>query len=336
MTQMSKPLIGAFMVVVYTGVISSADGITKLLAGNYEAAQIYALSGAVIAVLSVLVSWCHQMWAADSSGHQGTGRPDAAGGVWRTKSPRAMALRSVATLLAASCFFYAFRLLPFAQVFLFIGLMPLMAGALSGVILRERIRPSAWIALAVGFVGVLFLFPAGVSSISLGHFFALMAAGLGTLSMIMARYISRFDRDLLPQVFYPNLALCLAMLPLLPLVWQPMPIGDLAWALSYAGLLFAARWLAVAALRLLPAYVVMPLMNLQFIWMLSIGAVIFGEVPKQGTWIGGLIVIASGLFLLKGQLLPATPRPRILRRARTEEAPRRDPVLERDSVFESG
>ncbi|WP_338153233.1 DMT family transporter [Pseudophaeobacter leonis] len=268
---MSKPLVGALMVVVYTGVISSADGITKLLAGSYEAAQIYALSGAVIAVLSVLVCWCHKIWPIERSGHQGDGKPDAGGGVWRTKCPGAMALRSLATLLAASCFFYAFRLLPFAQVFLFIGLMPLMAGALSGVILRERIRPSAWIALVVGFVGVLFLFPGGVSSISAGHFFALMAAGLGTLSMIMARYISRFDSDLLPQVFYPNLALCLAMLPLLPLVWQPMPIGDLAWALSYAALLFAARWLAVAALRLLPAYVVMPLMNLQFIWCCRLG-----------------------------------------------------------------
>lgn len=305
---MSKPLVGAVMVVVYTGVISSADGITKLLAGSYEAAQIYVLSGAVIALLSVLVSWCHRRSRINRPGQKRDGEAHEPLGVWRTSCPRAMALRCLATLFAALCFFYAFRLLPFAQVFLFIGLMPLMAGVLSGLILRERIRLSAWIALAVGFVGVLFIFPSGVTSISVGHFFALMAVGLGTLSMIMARYISRFDTDLLPQVFYPNLVLSLAMVPLLPLVWQGMPLGDLVWALAYAVLLFSARWLAVAALRLLPAYVVMPLMNLQFIWMLSIGAVIFGEVPGHETWIGGLIVIASGLFLLKGQLLLPTPR----------------------------
>lgn len=326
---MSKPLVGALMVVIYTGVISSADGITKLLADSYEAAQIYVLSGAVIALLSVLVSWCHRRWRIDRPGHQCDGNADGDWGVWRTNCPRAMAVRSLAALFAALCFFYAFRLLPFAQVFLFIGLMPLMAGVLSGLILRERIRLSAWIALTVGFVGVLFLFPGGVSSISVGHFCALMAAGLGTLSMIMARYISRFDTDLLPQVFYPNLVLSLAMLPLLPLVWQPMPFGDLAWALAYAVLLFTARWLAVAALRLLPAYVVMLLMNLQFIWMLAIGAVIFGEVPGQGTWIGGLIVISSGLFLLKGQLVPSLPRPRIYRRGVGE-------VSRRPSVLESG
>lgn len=301
MRLLSKPMIGALMVVIYTGVISSADGITKLLAGGYEAAQIYVFSGAMIAVLSVLLS----LAGLRLNGHGGQPAQLERQGAWPwlTKCPRAMALRSLATVLAALCFFYAFHLLPFAQVFLFIGLMPLMAGILSGVVLSERIGLSAWLALSAGFVGVLFLFPAGISSVSLGHLLAFCAAALGTFSMVMARYISRYDNTLLPQVFFPNLALCLVMVPVLPFVWRAMPLADLGWATGYAVLLFVARWLSVAALRLLPAYVVTPLMNLQFIWMLAIGALFFGEVPSQGTWIGGFIVIGSGLFLLWGQLL---------------------------------
>lgn len=301
------------MVVVYTAVISSADGITKLLAGGYEAAQIYVFSGALIAVLSLLAAlaralkpdlgFARRSDAADLSDTGLLQRRREIAWPWRTACPWGMALRSLAAVLAALCFFYAFYLLPFAQVFLFIGLMPLMAGILSGLVLSETIRLSAWLALLAGFVGVLFLFPSGIASISPGHFLALGGAGFGTLSMIMARYISRFDRDLLPQVFFPNLALCLVMVPVLPFVWKDMPLADLGWATCYAVLLFAARWLAVAALRLLPAYVVTPLMNLQFIWMLLIGAVIFGEIPSQGTWIGGAIVISSGLFLLWGQVL---------------------------------
>ncbi|WP_342456154.1 hypothetical protein [Phaeobacter gallaeciensis] len=42
-------LTGAVFAVLYTGFIASADGITKLLAGGYAPAQIYALSGAVVA-----------------------------------------------------------------------------------------------------------------------------------------------------------------------------------------------------------------------------------------------------------------------------------------------
>ncbi|MEP2716495.1 DMT family transporter [Pseudophaeobacter sp.] len=306
------------MVVAYTGVISSADGITKLLAGGYSAAQIYVLSGAAVALFSVLASSCQRQRK-----HKRTGQVPASGnsrsGVkeerwlwpWRTKCPRAMGLRSLSALLGAICFFYAFRLLPFAQVFLFIGLMPLLAGVMSGAILRERIGLWAWLALGLGFVGVLFLFPEGLYAVELGHLLALLGATCGTLSMILARYISRYDRHLLPQVFFPNLVLSLTMLPVLPFIWRSMPLQDLAWAFGYAALLFVARWLAVAALRLLPAYVVTPLMNLQFVWMVTIGALVFGEMPSQGTWLGGGIVIGSGLFLLWGQLLQNSAAPQI-------------------------
>mgnify|MGYP000029020412 CR=1 FL=1 len=321
----STPVLGALMIVGYTGFVSSADGIIKLLAGGYEAAQIYVLSGGMVALLSVFANWAHNSAEKNRSQHGPSLARQAAavhhakpraptprrrslleGGLrcvpWRTECPSAMGLRSLAALLGAICFFYAFRLLPFAQVFLFIGLMPLLAGVMSGVILKERISFGAWIALALGFVGVMFLFPSGLSSVSGGHVLAFFGASCGTFSMVMARYISRYDSNLMPQVFYPNLVLCLAMIPLLPLVWQPMPATDLAWALGYAVLLFAARWLAVSALRLLPAYVVTPLMNLQFVWMVTIGAWAFGEMPSQGTWIGGIIVIGSGLFLLGGQV----------------------------------
>jgi drug/metabolite transporter (DMT)-like permease len=312
------------MVVAYTGFVSSADGIIKLLSGGYEAAQIYVLSGGLVALFSTLVSCgClsgsayrikrQDLRQAVAIREGGPRKREGQAEVvpWRTSCPRAMALRSLAALLGALCFFYAFRMLPFAQVFLFIGLMPLMAGVMSGLILKERISFWAWIALALGFVGVLFLFPGGLSSISPGHVLALFGAAWGTLSMVMARYISRYDSSLLPQVFYPNLVLCLVMLPVLPFVWQPMPLGDFSWAMGYAVLLFAARWLAVASLRLLPAYVVTPLMNLQFVWMLTMGAWIFGEMPGHGTWIGGSIVIGSGLFLLWGQVVKPMTTPRL-------------------------
>ena len=214
-----------------------------------------------------------------------------------------------ATVLAAVSFFYAFRALPFAEVFLFIGLMPLMAGLMSCLILQEHVRPAAWIALAAGFIGVMCVFPGGVSGISSGHLVALSASVFGTLSMVMARLIGRSETNALAQVFYPNLALFATMGLALPFVWQAMPLIDLGWVAVYAVLLFGARWLLVIALRLLAAYAVTPLMNLQFVWMVLIGAVFFGEIPAAGTWLGVAIVISSGLFLVWDQISPQAARP---------------------------
>ena len=277
-------LTGAILVLIYTALISSADGITKLLAGGYAAPQLYAVSGGLVALFCVLAN---------------RARP-VEGGL-RTTRPYAMAIRSVATVVAGVSFFYAFRLLAFAEVFIFIGLMPIMSGLMSGPILRERVPMRVWAALAAGFVGVMCLFPEGMQAITLGHAVALLACFSGTLSMVMARYVGRYERNSLALVFFPNLTNMVVMAAILPFVFKPMPLTDLGLAVAYAALLFGARWLLVVALRLLPAYTATPLMNLQFVWMVLIGLVFFGEVPGSNVFLGAAIVVASGVYLVYEQ-----------------------------------
>lgn len=298
-------VLGAGLVLIYTVLISSADGITKLIAEGYAAPQLFCLSGFLVAAFCLLVD--------RHPGHRKG---------LRTRCPQAMALRSLFTVLAAVCFFYAFRYLPFAEVFLFIGLMPIVAGVLSGPVLHEPVRPAAWVALIAGFLGVLCLFPAGLSSVSPGHIYALSAVVCGTFSMVLARYIGRYETNSLAQVFYPNLAIFASMAMVLPFVWGPMPVVDLGWIVGYSVLLFAARWLLVIALRCLAAYAVTPLMNLQFVWMVLIGLVFFGERPGTETWLGVTIVIGSGLYLVWDQF---APKPAQLETVRPERALGGDP-----------
>ncbi|MBY6005606.1 DMT family transporter [Salipiger bermudensis] len=272
-------IVGAALVALYTGAIAAADGITKLIAGGYAAPQLFALSAGLVLLMSL-----------------GASRKN--GETLRTTCRGAMALRSLLTVLSAIGFFQAFRLLPFADVFLFIALVPLIAAAMSGPALGEPVRPAVWMALLLGAGGLLFVMPAGELSLDPGHLWALFAAFSGTGSMIAARYIARIERVPLAQVFWPNLALMLSMGVALPFVWQPMPLSDLGWVLTYAVFLFAARWLSVEALRLLPAYVATPLMNLQFVWMVVIGWFGFGEIPAVGTMLGVTLVVGSGLWLI--------------------------------------
>lgn len=281
--------IGAGLVALYTLMISSADGITKLIAGSYAAPQLFVLSSMIVMALSI-----------------GFTRLTAGRGRLReglvTSAPRAMAVRSGLTVLACIAFFNAFRDLPFADVFLFIGLMPIIAGLLSGPVLGESVRPQIWAALVAGVIGMICLMPGGIQGASIGHLWAMIAAVSGTGSMVAARYIGRYETNALAQVFYPNLAIFVAMSLALPFVIAPMALADIGWAATYAVFLFAARWVVVVALRLLPAYVATPLMNLQFVWMVIIGAAFFGEVPSMGTLLGVGIVITSGVWLLYDQM----------------------------------
>ncbi|MEO0372373.1 MAG: DMT family transporter [Pseudomonadota bacterium] len=291
-------LSGVALVAIYTFLISSADAITKLFAESYAAPQLYALSGGIVAALSVLANQ--------------RGKTGARG--MRTSCPGAMAVRVVATVGATVAFFYAFALLPFAEVFLFIAMIPLLAALMSGPVLGEPVRPQVWAALGLGTVGVLCLFPGGLGAVSWGHGLAFVAVALGTVSMVASRYIGLRDSNILAQVFYPNLALMVVMGAALPFVFTPMGAVDLGWVAVYATLLFGARWVLVAALRALPAYVVTPLMNLQFLWMVVMGFVFFGEVPGIGVYLGAGIIIAAGCWLVwddarerqsRGRVVPA-------------------------------
>ena len=280
--------LGAALVVVYTGMMAAADGITKMIAGGYEAPQLFVLSSLVVVVLTV----CCGRVTGEAS--------------FRLQSRGAMAVRSALTVVASIAFFMAFRLLPFADVFLFIGLIPLIAAALSGPVLGEAPRPLAWAALALGGAGMVFLMPGGLSGMQAGHVWALVAAVTGTGSMLAARVIAKVERAPLAQVFWPNLALLVVMAAWLPFVWKPMGAANLGWVAAYAAAIFAARYVVAEALRLLPAYVATPLMNLQFVWMVAIGLFVFGEVPTVGTVLGVTLVIISGLWLVLDERLART------------------------------
>lgn len=282
--------IGLGLITLYTGLISAGDGITKLIASAYAAPQLFAISGLLVASISAV--------CAAGSG----------GGALATPMRGAMAARTVLTVLATIGFFQAFRLLPFADVFVFIGMMPIFAGLMSGPMLGEHVRPAVWLALVTGFVGLLCLLPSGPSAVGAGHLWALLAAVTGTVSMVLARLIARSGTATLSQVFWPNLGLGLVMAAALPFVWKPMTEGDLGLVLAYAVLLFAARFLLVIALRMMAAYVVMPLLNLQFVWMIAIGIVFFAEIPQAASILGAAIVIASGIFMVWDQSLSPVAR----------------------------
>lgn len=275
---------GAALVIAYTALIASADAAAKALAADYAAAQLFGVAGALVAAFAAL------------SARRIDGR--SFGASLRTAQTGLMAARAGLTVLASACFFQAFRLLPFADVFLFIGLMPLVAAMLAGPILSERVSPRVWLALGMGICGVFVLMPPGGLGTSPGHGFALAATVSGTLSMVLSRKMSTRENKPLAQVFWTNLALAAAMLAVLPAVYQPMPLAHWGLVVGYAVLLFGARWLLVAALRLVPAHSVMLLMNAQFLWMVLLGALVFGEWPGMATWLGAAIVIAAGVACL--------------------------------------
>lgn len=282
-------VLGVGFLVASTLAATLADGTVKDLSARLAAPQVFFMSGLIMAALSLL--------AARAGSRIGLFTTSCL----KTTVPGLLIWRSVATVVASLGFFYAIALIPLAEIFLFVGLMPLMSALMSRHLLGESVDGMAWAGLGLGLIGVLMLFPNGLSSLSMGHLAGLCGALAGTVSLVLSRLMARREANTLVQVFYPNLALAAVAALMLPALWQPMAFVDVARIFLYSGLLFLARWTMVMVMQRLRAPVALPLMNIQFVWMVAVGFLFFAEVPAASTIMGALLVMCAGVIALMEQ-----------------------------------
>lgn len=273
---------GAGLVMLVTLLSAVADGLTKHLSAGLPPAQLYFFCGLLVTISSLGLNRC------------GLGPS----GSLRTRFRGLLVLRSLLVIASVVSYYYAFVRLPLAEVFVFIGMMPLIAAFLSAPLLHEGVAPVAWTALLIGGAGVIFLFPEGVADMGLGHLFALSGVMSGTLSLVLMRRMSKAEPNALAQVFWPHTGLCLVMGLALPFVWVPMSWADAGLVACYSAAILGARWLMVPALTRLPAHVATMLLNLQFVWMVGLDWMAFDGLPGLSVILGALCIVASGLILI--------------------------------------
>ena len=152
--------------------------------------------------------------------------------------------------------------------------------------------------VVVGLAGVLVVLRPGSTELSLGHSAALVAAVAGALNSIVVRKIGNDERAVL-MVLYPMLTSFLMMGVALPFVYRPMPIADFGALGIVAVLVLLAMSCMVTAYRRADAAIVAPMQYSQILWAALFGALLFGEYPDAMTYVGTVIITASGLYILR-------------------------------------
>ncbi|MBN9268904.1 MAG: DMT family transporter, partial [Mesorhizobium sp.] len=97
---------------------------------------------------------------------------------WRTKRPWAVQARAWAGMASGVLSVYAFTTIPLAEVYALIFLAPLFVTILSTVVLKEKVGPWRWLAVAAGFAGVMLVVRPGFRELHLGHLAAFTIAFL--------------------------------------------------------------------------------------------------------------------------------------------------------------
>lgn len=207
-------------------------------------------------------------------------------------------VRAVLMLIVLGCFVYAVRVLSLADAYAIFLAAPLIVTALSVPLLGERVEWRRWLAICVGLVGVItMLHPSASSLISLGALAALVAATAYAFSAIALRVITRSDTTASVVFWMIGVMTVIAGLIAAP-AWVAIRGED--WPLLAGIGVFAAigQHLLTEAFRNAPPSVVAPFEYTALLWGIMIDRVVWDVLPTSRVYVGGGIVIASGLYLI--------------------------------------
>ncbi len=207
------------------------------------------------------------------------------------------ATRTVTGLFTMSLTFSSFVLLPLAEATMLGFTVPLFATMLAALVFRERTGWHRWGAVIAGFSGVLIVIQPG--SI-LGPFLG-VAAGIASALMvaIMSFLLKHMSRTEAPGTitFYFSLISVVLLAPLL--LWFGKPHDDASWLLLLGiGVTGGMGQIALTgSLRWAPVSVVIGVDYMALIWSTLGGWLVWGALPVPATWIGGPVIVASGLYI---------------------------------------
>lgn len=216
---------------------------------------------------------------------------------FRPHHPWWLSLRTLTMMLAQVGAFYAFSVLPLAEVYAILFATPLLITILSVPMLGEVVRARRWIAIILGMIGVIIVLRPGATALTLGHFAALIAAIMSAVSSIIVRKIGSDERSTV-LVLYPLTATVLLMAAALPFVYKPMPLDHLGITAVIGIMAFAGQFGIIAAYKRASATLIAPMQYSQILWATFFGAMFFSEYPDIWVAVGAAIIVASGIYLV--------------------------------------
>ena len=193
------------------------------------------------------------------------------------------------------CYYWAVSVLPLADASAIYLASPICVTALSAAFLGEQVDWRRWLAVLVGFIGVLIALRPGPTTLSSYALVALVGMVSYSVSAVAIRRLRRVPNRVLVASQAASLALFMVVTAG-GWVWPtPAQLGliVLIGLFSLGGFVLMTR-----GLQLAPASVVVPFQYTGIVWACVFGWLVFGDVPGPATLLGAAVIIAAGSFIV--------------------------------------
>jgi drug/metabolite transporter (DMT)-like permease len=287
-TTRSDNLRAALIMLLAVGTFTLMDAGLKVLSPHYPAMQVASLRG--FATLPIAF-----VWAAAQGGF---------GQLLQVRF-RLHLFRGVLGIASLATWTYGLRGLPLSEAYSIFFVAPLLITVFAAIWLGERIGRQRWVAIAVGFGGTLIVLrPTGAGTFTLAGLAILATAVTYAASAITTRVLGRTDST--PSMVFWLMAMVAVGAGALALpAWRP--IQPAHWP-AIAGIAVTgslAQWALTEAFRRGQASFIAPLEYTALIWGIGLDWTVWKTLPGPITFLGAAVIIASGVYLIRGERVHA-------------------------------
>jgi drug/metabolite transporter (DMT)-like permease len=219
-----------------------------------------------------------------------------------------MVIRSLLLFAAWLSYYNAARWLGLAELTTLYYAAPILITLLAVPILKEDVPPIRWLAVVIGFCGVLVatdLISTGMS-LSWPVWLALQAAIFWAISTVLLRKTALHERTIV-QMTLSNFFLAIFTGPALYFYWTPTTLITLALA-SLTGFIAAlGQYAMFEGMRRAPVSILAPFEYTSLVWAFILGFVIWGDVPDHNIVFGAALIFAAGVTIILGERFGRRP-----------------------------
>jgi len=280
-TQQNTTL-GIWLMVAVTFIFAVQDGISRHLAGEYN-----------VYMIIMIRFWFFAAFVVAFATRKAGGLRNAA----RTHAPGLQLFRSVLLATEILVAVAGFVLLGLVESHAVFAAYPLMIAALSGPVLGEKVGWRRWVAIGVGFLGVLVILEPGFGVFRVEALIPALAALMFAVYGLVTRKVANWDSSAV-SFFWTGVIGAVVTTAIGIFHWEPMVGTDWIWMALLCVTSSFSHFLLIKAYEVAEASAIQPLAYLQLVFASTIGIVIFDETLRPNVAVGAAIVVSAGLFTL--------------------------------------
>ncbi len=278
----NEKLVGMVAMLIGVGSFAFMDAGLKLLSEHYPAVQVAALRG--LAALPVVF-----LWALYAGG---------ARQLLQVRWPLHL-VRGVLSVLMMVTFTFALKSLSLAKTYSIFFIAPLLIALLSTLLLGERVRRVQWMAIGVGFAGVLVVLKPETTGFGWWGTLAVVATAVCyAVSSVLVKVLGRTDSTQAMMFWMTGMLAFGATLLALP-QWAPIAREHYLILAGVAVTGAVGQWGITVAFKHAPAASVAPLEYTGLAWVTIIDLAVWSTVPSSRTLLGAALIIGCGLYLIR-------------------------------------